>query len=487
VGLTRRSVLAGLVSSVATPLLAEAPKTSIRPAHRAPDLFKQAVKSAEELVEAARLGGKVSFAVADMRTGAILESRAPALPQPPASTAKALTSLYALDVLGPAFRFQTRLVATGPITTGRLDGDLILVGGGDPTLDTDGLADMAARLKQVGLREISGTFRVADSALPLLRGIDAEQPDHVGYNPAVGGLNLNFNRVHFEWRRVSGEYRVTMDARSARYRPDVTVARMRVIDRAVPIYTFADGDGRDEWTVARGALGTGGARWLPVRRPALYAGEVFQTLARAHGIQLGRDIGRADSVAGETLVTRESAALPEVLQDMLKFSTNLTAEVVGMTASARRGAQVTSLAESAARMNAWLAQRGGAGRADLVDHSGLGGNSRISAGDMARAMVMAGQSGALRPLLKSYPVEGRPEVVVQAKTGTLNFVSALSGFVAVPGHGDLAFAIFCADTPRRAALSESGREQPPGGAAWTRRARDLQWALLDRWSTVYAA
>jgi D-alanyl-D-alanine carboxypeptidase/D-alanyl-D-alanine-endopeptidase (penicillin-binding protein 4) len=138
-------------------------------------------------------------------------------------------------------------------------------------------------------------------------------------------------------------------------------------------------------------------------------------------------------------------------------------------------------------MNAWLAERGGAARAELVDHSGLGGDSRISAGDMVRAMVKAGQGGALRGLLKTYPVEGRPEVVVQAKTGTLNFVSALTGFVAVPGHGDLAFTIFCADPPRRAALAESEREQPAGGAAWTRRARDLQWALLDRWSTVYAA
>jgi len=487
VRVTRRGVLGGLLASGATPLLADAPLTSIRPAPRAADLFKRAVISAQALVEQARLGGEVGFAVADMRTGTILESRAPALGLAPASTAKTMTSLYALDALGIDHRFETRLVATGPVTAGRLEGDLILAGGGDPTLDTDALADMAMQLKQVGLREISGRFLVADGALPLLRDIDADQPDHVGYNPAVGGLNLNFNRVHFEWRREAGKYRVTMDARSDRYRPEVTMAQMRVIDRTLPVYTYADDDGRDAWTVARGALGTGGARWLPVRRPALYAGEVFQTFARAQGIALNGDVGRTDSFAGTTLVRHNSAALPEILRDMLRYSTNLTAEVVGMTASVRRGGPVSGLAESAARMNAWLADRGLAPGAAFVDHSGLSGTSRMSAGDMAQAMVAAGQGGILRGLLRTYPMENRPETPVQAKTGTLNFVSALTGFVASPGNTDLAFAIFCADSPRRAAVPLTDRESPPGGAAWTRRARTLQWALLERWSTLYTA
>ena len=63
---------------------------------------------------------------------------------------------------------------------------------------------------------------------------------------------------------------------------------MQVVDRAGPVYTYRRGDGVDEWTVARGALGNGGARWLPVRRPDLYAAEVFQTLVRSHGIVLDR-------------------------------------------------------------------------------------------------------------------------------------------------------------------------------------------------------
>ena len=56
-----------------------------------------------------------------------------------------MTTLYAMERLGPAFRFATRLIATGPIEGGTVRGDLVLTGSGDPTLQTDGLAQMAAR------------------------------------------------------------------------------------------------------------------------------------------------------------------------------------------------------------------------------------------------------------------------------------------------------------------------------------------------------
>jgi len=61
--------------------------------------------------------------------------------------------------------------------------------------------------------------------LPNLDEIDESQLDHLGYNPAISGLNLNFNRVHFEWKRAGGGYSIAMDARSELYKPAVTVAR----------------------------------------------------------------------------------------------------------------------------------------------------------------------------------------------------------------------------------------------------------------------
>ncbi|MEM9249257.1 MAG: D-alanyl-D-alanine carboxypeptidase/D-alanyl-D-alanine-endopeptidase [Pseudomonadota bacterium] len=495
---SRRTVLTGLAASLAAPALARPPEVSVRPAPRPSekDIARRLAPASETLVSDATLGASasVSFAVADAETGEVLETRGPLVRQPPASVAKAVTALYALDALGPAYRYATRVHALGPVSAdGRLEGDLVLAGTGDPTLQTNALAELAARLKEAGLREVTGRFLVWDGVLPRVDRIDPGQPDHVGYNPAVSGLNLNFNRVHFEWKRNGGAYAVTMDARSNKYRPDVRVARMSVVRRATPVYTYEDAGDVDVWTVASGALGAGGARWLPVREPAFYAGEVFATFARAHGIAL-KPAARSDAPpSGPSLAEVQSGPMADMLRDMLKYSTNITAEAVGLSASVGRGGAPLSLEDSGAQMSAWL---GGAIRSQkpaFVDHSGLGDRSRLTATDMVRALVRVGPDAGLSGLLKPLPMRDRSYAIidgypaeVMAKTGTLNFVSALAGYV-VPSSGRrLAFAIFTADVPRRAGIPRAQRERPEGSRSWARRSRVLQVRLIDRWYRLYA-
>ncbi|MDH5798194.1 MAG: D-alanyl-D-alanine carboxypeptidase, partial [Paracoccaceae bacterium] len=157
--ISRRSVLAGLASVAGQAAFAKAPEFSPLPETRPPGLeararFQIGRAASEELVQAASLKGDVAFVVADAGTGEILESRKPVLGLPPASVTKAITAQYALDTLGPAHGFATRLLATGPVIGGRLDGDLILMGGGDPELDTKDLAEMAAQVLDAGLREV---------------------------------------------------------------------------------------------------------------------------------------------------------------------------------------------------------------------------------------------------------------------------------------------------------------------------------------------
>ncbi len=122
--------------------------------------MRETQETADALVAQAKLGGRVGFAVADVATGKRLEQGDPELGQPPASVAKALTAAYGLDILGPEFRFETQVVATGSVKDGVVQGDLILVGGGDPTLNTDDLAGLATKLKQAGITAITGDFKV---------------------------------------------------------------------------------------------------------------------------------------------------------------------------------------------------------------------------------------------------------------------------------------------------------------------------------------
>lgn len=495
-------ILGGLLAGVALPGFGEVMESSLRPMPRpgstgvatgAATGSSGGVSAGEvaDLIAAAKLGGEVAFVLADGKTGAVLEARNPDLALPPASVAKAVTSLFALERLGPEFRFKTRVIATGPVSNGKVQGDLVLVGGGDPTLHTDQLGDLVARLAAAGLQGATGRFLFWDGALPRLKEIAGDQPVHVGYNAAISGLNLNFNRAYFEWKKSGGDWHCTVDARGDRFLPAVEMVEVRVDARDAPLFTFKPGK-VETWTVASAALGKDGSRWLPVRDPGAYVAEVFRTLARAQGIKLDR-ADRVESLPKGTELGRvESEALPDLLQDMLRFSTNLTAECVGLAASGQGGLQA-----SARAMSDWVQQVFGADF-DMRDHSGLGGTSRVTAAGMAKVLVQAeAQKRGLKPILrdvglkddKGNVIEGHPVKVV-AKSGTLNFVSGLAGHILPPatsGNGgrELVFAIFTGDPDRRDAVPVDQREEPEGASSWNKRARRLQGQLINRWAGAY--
>ncbi|MCB6178474.1 D-alanyl-D-alanine carboxypeptidase/D-alanyl-D-alanine-endopeptidase [Rhodobacter sp. Har01] len=484
--ISRRGVLAGVLAGAAFPGLAEVIERSPRPVPRG-GWPAAAPAGAERLIAAAELGGTVAYVLADAATGVVLEARSAEAPLPPASVAKAVTALYALERLGSGHRFATRVLATGPIIGGIVQGDLVLAGGGDATLQTDQLGNLVERLAAAGLRGVTGALLFWEQALPALDRVSDDQPVHVGYNPAISGLCLNFNRVNFEWKQAGDDWAVQMDARGERFLPLVQMARMSVARRETPLFTYDRGPDHEDWTVASAALGKGGSRWLPVRLPGVYVAEVFRTLARAQGIELppaapvialpqGSEIGRVDS-----------EALPDVLRDMLKFSTNLTAECSGLAASGAGG-----LASSAATMTAWAQTAFGIG-ARFADHSGLGGDSRITASDMVKVLLADhARRRGLRPILrdvgmkddKGRVIEGHP-VTVLAKSGTLNFVSGLAGHIVPPSGREMVFAIFSGDPARRDAVPAAEREDPPGAEGWTKRARRMQGQLISRWATLY--
>jgi serine-type D-Ala-D-Ala carboxypeptidase/endopeptidase (penicillin-binding protein 4) len=485
--LTRRGILAGLLAGVAAPLWAEAPLTSLRPRRRGmaePDAGPAA------LVAAAKLTGAVGYITAELATGKILEQEGAEAEMPPASVTKAVTTLFALEKLGVDHRFVTRVMRLGPVVDGALAGDLILAGGGDPELDTDKLGDLVAALAATGLRRVTGRLIIYTGALPERAEIASDQPDYVGYNPSVSGLMLNFNRVNFVWKKAGDGYQIAMNAEGARFVPPVSMATMELVDRAEPLFAYQPGEGVDHWSVARGALGKEGGRWLPVRHAGDYAGQVFRWLASAQGITLpAPEVSRDLPAAAVEILRQESEPLEVILRKMLKYSTNLTAEVVGLTASGA-GTQ----AGSAAVMTAWARRKFGIA-ATFGDHSGLGPVTRISPAEMMKVMIAARhdpKGARLHDLVRDLPVpdaSGKPQDKAttrsHAKSGTMNFVSNLAGYITAPDGRELAFAVFAADLPRRAAVPVWQRESPEGDAAWVKRARRLQQQMIGRWAKLY--
>ena len=431
-------------------------------------------------------GGAVSgFALLDAKTGQVLEAQNESAVLPPASVQKAITTLYALDKLGGDHRLATRVLATGPVAGGVLQGDLILMGGGDPTLDTDGLGDLVATLAAKGLRKVSGRFLYDASALPSFERIADDQPEQAGYNPGLSGLLLNFNRVNFEWTKGAG--RLVMDARGEQYVVPVRVASIAAVNREGPLFDRKDRAGIEAWTVARAALGQAGSRWLPVRHVAPYVADVFAGLCAAQGIKLPAP--QPGSASGTQLTGRQSDELSVILHGMLKYSTNITAETLGLLASGQG-----NTAASAKAMQVWAAARLGL-QAKFVDHSGLGAASRITPLGLAQALRAGNATAtgsALRGLMKEGDLRGEDGkalagggATVRAKSGTLNFVSGLAGFIEPPNGRDMIFAVHSADLPRRAAVLMADREDPPGLHGWLVRARGLQGGLIRRWAQVY--
>ena len=487
------------ISLAAMALMAAAPVQAPAPKDKPP----KPIPLAADLVEAALLSGDTDYLVFDLETGQPLEAGNLDLPLPPASVAKAPTAIYALDRLGAGYRFETRLATVGQISGGVLKGDLILQGGGDPELDTIGLDELAGELALSGVTRVEGRFLVDDSFYPRIERIDGTQPEVASYNPSISALSLNFNRVYAEWRRASGGYEIRVEARATGLSPPTSAAVLEVVEDTASggAFDYVGSSNVELWRVRRTALGKRGSRFLPVRRPALYAGQVFRDLARNRGIRLPRPEKGASPTISNVIARKESRPLTNIARDMLRYSTNLTAEALGLAAT-RSGGQVPSnLATSAGAMNAWTsafigAQPGDSGLA-LVNHSGLSGNSRMTVRRMVDVLAAAdrrgfpalngGKATTLFAILKEMSVEVQDQAppehdyVIRAKTGTLNFTSALAGYILTDKGRRLAFAIISADVAKRRALNDPNVEQPQGSRTWAGVARSLQRDILRSW------
>ena len=123
------------------------------------------VQSASEIRSTLGLTGRSGWMLMDLDTNEVLDQGSADRGFAPASVAKLPTAAFALDALGPDYRFTTRLVSSGSVSGGRVKGDLILKGSGDPELDTDALMPLVSRLTARGIKGVDGRFGVDASAL----------------------------------------------------------------------------------------------------------------------------------------------------------------------------------------------------------------------------------------------------------------------------------------------------------------------------------
>ena len=435
-------------------------------------------------------GTQVGYLLVDLASGRELASLHPDVPLIPASTTKLATAIVALDALGPESRFRTELRATGPVRNGVLEGDLILLGGGDPALDVADLLELAVRLSTAGIHEVHGRFVIDDTALPRWPEIASDQPAEAPYNPGIGALSVAFNRVRVAWRG-------TGHAIEAVTLPPLDEARF---EAASPDQLPPGGvelESRQGGTVIWKVADRGRRRQvtdLPVKDPGLHAGNLFRRLALALDVVVGPPERGAAPAEATLIAVHESAPLRELVHDTLLYSNNMMAETIGL-AAAQRLSRIYGPAPTGALLVRHLAHlmpevdwRG----AVLPNSSGLDGQARLTARQLAAIVRYGWRMDALPALLPASGWSGTlarrfddgAALRVWAKTGAVHYGGALAGYLLPESQPPAVFVVMVSDLGARAAydaLDRPGRAANATASAWNARARGLLDGLVEGW------
>ncbi len=465
----------------------------------------------------------VGYAALDAATGALLTGRHPDGLFVPASAIKAATAIMALEVLGADHRAATRLFRTGPdgaaAADGVLNGDLILVGGGDPELYTEHFMPMIRALKALGVRRLGGRFLYDDSLFPESPAISAAHGDDVAYNAGIGALSLNFNRLRLSWTRSRQGLKVGIASKTDRMTVPVDIAAAGIAPagtRARHGVVRVDDGPTARWLVVP-PVRRSGALWVPVRRVGLTAAHVFRRLARDAGIALPAPRRGPLPPGAIAVAAHRAEPLIEAVRHFLKYSNNAATEIVGRAATRRIAGAPLPPAQSGAAMANWFVQRLPA--ADwtglaIANHSGLTRQTRISPRQMAailrwaagrdyggrrlRDLMQPYWSGAVAAARRQRRAAGGPGIAdtagpkrasrlqVQGKTGTLNHVRSLAGYMTARSGREIVFAVFIDDgRARRAAAAAGRRYRPFGPARWAWRSRAVLNGIVRRIALDY--
>ena len=330
-------------------------------------------------------------------------------PQAPASVQKLLTAVAALTELGPDATFRTEVLGTTPPVDGVVQGDLFLVGGGDPVLATGEY--MARERNQPQL--YTDVARLADAVV------------------AAGVRGITGAVVGDEGRYDTERY------------PPIWPGRFVAQGAVGPLSALSVNDGFAHFPESEGRFG-------PAPDPAAYAAEVLARELRERGVLvLGARSGPAPAGA-VPIAAIESPPVREIVEQMLVESDNNTAELLTKELGRRRSGSGTTAAGTEA-VESILAEQGlDTESVEVADGSGLAVEDVVTCslvGDvlanestaetLERSLPISGESGTLVSRFTAPEIVGR----VRAKTGTLNSVTALAGVARRTSGDDARFAV----------------------------------------------
>ncbi|WAC20003.1 D-alanyl-D-alanine carboxypeptidase/D-alanyl-D-alanine-endopeptidase [Luteolibacter sp. SL250] len=345
----------------------------------------------------------------------------------PASALKTVTAGAAFGLLGPDFRFRTEVLAAGGISpAGTTTGDLVLKGGGDPTLSAEDLDVLAAQLAEKGLKRVEGSLKSDASVFPAEPVNEHWNWGDIGnaYGTGAYGLNVDHNvmSLWFDPGVKEGE--------PAKFGGSIPALGKTRWDVRVATGPVGSGDGVSifsspyaEVVQVRGTVPLGEKGFTvrgSVPNPPKLAEEIFRAALVKRGVTFG---GRPHAVEETVpLAAHLSAPLPEIIDHMQLVSDNLEAQSLFLTMGRRADAPAAQVVKEY-----WEKAGVRFTGLRLIDGSGLARATMITPVDLARVNIAAlkGPDGAR--YLQSLP--GSSDGTLKAKRGAMSGVKTEVGFI----------------------------------------------------------
>jgi len=384
----------------------------------------------------------------------------------PASNVKLLTTAMALKRLRPEYRFKTGLYATTPVGGETLRGDIFIKGFGDPNLVSEQMWLLVKELKNIPLRKVHGDI-IADASFfdNNLRVKTWKKGGVEAYNAPLGALSFNFNTVtvHINPGEKPGDRPVVVvDPNIEFIRVDNRARTVSKSKRSRLIVNRIDRGGHNEITIS-GVVSVNHARetyYLNITRPAYYAASVFKEYLRQEGVEVTGKVrvGFVPEGAYEIL-SHSSMPLSLILRGLNKFSNNFVAEQILKTIGADiYGSPGTTLNGLRAMDEYMQSLKYKPEGFSILDGSGLSRQNRLSPDQIVSVFQdMYADLGVYPEFISALGVMGRDGNVLKrmnghnsaerarVKTGTLNSVSALSGYFQSADGERFAFSILMND------------------------------------------
>jgi len=391
----------------------------------------------------------LSIYVEEVDTGNVVLSWNADEPRNPASVEKMVTTLVALDTLGPAYRWKTEVSFLGEVSDGVLNGDIAIKGYGDPYLVTERFWQLLREIRGAGINEINGNLLIDDSHFDV-GDYDPAAFDREplrAYNVAPNALLTNFKVVRYYFEPDVAASRVQVRSEPALENLDI-VNQLRISNGACRGYQrgITITPNEDISRVTFSGRFPSGCEIYAMDRTALGHNEftfgLFKSLWQESGGKFSGEWKKTlvDEALEPSLVF-DSLPLVEIIAKVNKHSNNVMAKQLLYTLGAEKLGPVGTENKGRQVVRDWLTERG-MDIADLkiANGAGLSRNSRMTAknlGDLLRyayespfmpeylsSLSLSGLDGTLSRRFRDSALTGQAHM----KTGSLDHVSAVAGY-----------------------------------------------------------